>query len=125
MARIGFLILKQDAIERRKWGPVVFVAIWALTFFTWNAQEIPIYNNFVIGNIPPNYEFFPYSDAKYYDKNAIMMMLGDGQGVVFTRVLYVFFLSLVHSIVGFDYTKIIFSPNAVSCFDPADIVSGR
>ena len=75
-----FFGLKQDTIEIKKWGPVIFIALWAFTFITWNAQEIPIYNNFVIGNIPPNYEFFPYSDAKYYDKNAIMMMLGDGRG---------------------------------------------
>lgn len=92
----------------QKWLEVfIFFALWAVTFLVWNSQEIPIYNNFVIGNIPPNYEIFPYSDAKSYDKNAILMMLGSGQGRVFTRVLYVFFLSLAHSIVGFDYPKVI------------------
>ena len=93
--------------DRKKWNTVVFLGLWAVTFLVWSSQEIPIYNNFVIGNIPPNNEFFPYSDAKSYDKNAILMMIGSGREVVYTRVLYVFFLSLAHSIVGFDYTKII------------------
>jgi len=104
---IWFFNRQNDSGDQKGWEVFIFFALWAVTFLVWNSQEIPIYNNFVIGNIPPNYEIFPYSDAKSYDKNAILMMLGSGQGRVFTRVLYVFFLSLAHSIVGFEYSQVI------------------
>ena len=63
MALIGFLILNRIPLKEKSGDWLFLLRLWALTFLTWNAQEIPIYNNFVIGNIPPNYEFIPYSDA--------------------------------------------------------------
>ena len=58
---------------------------------------------------PPNFEYYPYSDAATYDRPAQNMIIGVGQNnKIILHPLYVFFLAFLHMIGGQNYDNVIF-----------------
>ena len=56
----------------------------------------------------PAFQPFPYSDAGYYDQMAQSVLIGQPYlGEIPTRPLYIFFLTVLHSLFGEDYRRII------------------
>ncbi|PKO14179.1 MAG: hypothetical protein CVU39_15410 [Chloroflexi bacterium HGW-Chloroflexi-10] len=84
-----------------------------LIFFSaiiiWNL--VPFYPSFFAPKpVLPNFEFYPYSDAHYYDTTAQSLMVGEGylnRGIV-QRPFYAFLLYLFHLLAGDDYLKTVF-----------------
>lgn len=55
----------------------------------------------------PNYEIYPFGDAKVYDLYAQSTLIGNGYGDIPPRPLYIVFLTISHLLFGQDYNKII------------------
>lgn len=69
---------------------------------------------------PPNYEYYPYSDAQIYDMTAQSLLNGEGymnRGFV-QRPLYGFMLFLFHNLVGQKYLNVIFLQTILYAFFP-------
>jgi hypothetical protein len=69
---------------------------------------------------PPNYEYYPYSDAQIYDMTAQSLLSGEGymnRGFV-QRPLYGFMLFIFHNIVGQKYLAVVFLQTILYAFFP-------
>ena len=83
---------------------LLFFMIWAVTAAFW--APWPIKANFNIATPrPPNSEYYPDVDAIVYDSGAQLALIGEGLngGAPIDRPLYMFFLFLLHLIVGQNY----------------------
>lgn len=69
---------------------------------------------------PPNFEYYPYSDAQIYDMTAQSLLNGEGyfnRGYV-QRPLYGFMLFIFHNLVGQKYLNVIFVQTILYAFFP-------
>jgi len=65
-------------------------------------------NSFYMPISSPTFQPFPYSDAGYYDQMAHSVLIGYPYlGEIPTRPLYIFLLTVLHSLFGEDYRRII------------------
>lgn len=81
--------------------------LFLITFSLWNAVPLEA-NWFAEYPRAPNYEFYPNSDAIYYDKFAHRLLIGEGFGApLMRRPVYVFFLAISHLIGGMGYEETI------------------
>lgn len=91
----------------RKW--IIPAGLFLLSIIIWNLE--PFSPHFFAPKVrPPNYEYYPYSDAQVYDMTAQSLINGEGydnRGFV-QRPLYGFMLFIFHEIIGQDYLKVIF-----------------
>lgn len=91
-----------------------FVKIFPIFLFffailIWNLE--PFTPHFFAPKIrPPNYEYYPYSDAHIYDMTSQSLLSGEGyfnRGHV-QRPLYGFILFVFHKLVGQNYLNVVF-----------------
>ena len=98
----------------------IFLLIWIVAFMIWMKQPIP--NSYFTPRIrPPNYEVYPYSDARIHDSDALGILLGEVNSSqrIIRRPIYALFLAGLHTLVGQDYTSIILLQVLVMAFVPA------
>jgi hypothetical protein len=94
-----YLFLHQKSLNRLPLDALVFISLWVLAAALWLAQPVlPSY--FAPAPRPPNYEFYPYSDAGDYDRAAQLLLAGAGLGGVAKRPLYSLFLAALHTLSG-------------------------
>ena len=88
---------------------LICLVIWVSAVWTWSNQDVQR-SYFLPSPKPPNYEYYPYSDAGFYDYNAQSLLLGYGfmNGQVVPRPLYVLLLAGFHAIAGQDYEQTIY-----------------
>ncbi len=87
----------------------IFVAIWAVAAVAWNGTP-QTHSHFAPGPYPPNYEYYPYSDAMNYDLDAQFPLIGidqGGKGHAVDKPLYSTFLVYLHAIAGQDITSVV------------------
>ncbi len=96
--------------RRGKWLDVaIFVLIWAVAAIAWNGTP-QTHSHFAPGPYPPNYEYYPYSDAMNYDLDAQYPLIGmdaGSKGRVIDKPLYSTFLTYLHAIIGEDITSLV------------------
>ncbi len=87
---------------------VTFFALWLFTFLLWFSTPLK-HSYFAPGPRPPNYLFYPYSDAEFYDLAAQYILIGQGvlNGIPMDKPLYALFLSFLHAVVGQGYEETI------------------
>lgn len=92
--------------------------LWIITFVSW--QSAPLrQDHFIAQPLPPNYEYYPYSDARLYDLSAQQLLVGEGLSRnPATKPLYAAFLALARSVSGQDYAKTITVQTAVLAVIP-------
>ncbi|MGZ9225579.1 MAG: glycosyltransferase family 39 protein [Anaerolineales bacterium] len=89
------------------------VALWL------NVPVNVLANSFYMPISPPAFQPFPYSDAGYYDQMAHSVLIGHPYlGEIPTRPLYIFFLTILHSLFGEDYRLIIVGQTLVLAIIP-------
>jgi len=95
--------------------------LWLGAFILWNLQPLKP-NWFASEPRPPNFAFYPNSDASVYDITAQNLALGEGfktRGSPFTlRPAYAGFLAVAHAVGGPDYESIIWMQVAVLALIP-------
>ena len=87
-------------------GPFILcVLVWAAAVWLWQTAAFEGRSYFAPALRPPNYNFYPASDAENYDLLAQSVLLGNGfrNGLTVVRPLYAAFLALLHCIFGNNY----------------------
>jgi len=85
---------------------VIFLAIWAGGALLLNATPV-VQTHFSPGPYPPNYTFYPLSDALIYDRYAQQVLVGEGYagGKHIGKPLLAAMLVLFHTLAGGDYAN--------------------
>lgn len=94
----------------RKVDLAIAGVIWLSAVILW--QSTPIVSNwFLSDKLAPNHEYYPYSDARHYDRVAQSALIGEGfkffNGWDVRRPLHGAYLTILHLIAGQDYEKVI------------------
>ncbi len=91
-----------------KFETVVFLVLWLAAFLVWQGEPMLKQSYFTPTPTPPNFEYYPFSDAGLYDTTAQNILIGEGRNLeVILRPLYIFFLTLFHLIGGQDYAMVL------------------
>ena len=121
---VGVFFLEKSSIGIRlpAWSEFfIFALLWGLAAFLW-AREPLRSSFFVTDPSPPNYEFYPYSDAaNNFDLKSQFALIGQGvnNGVFLERPLYMVLLLLLHVLVGQDYSQVVALQAAMYAVFPA------
>ncbi|MEJ5202240.1 MAG: hypothetical protein WHV66_08395 [Anaerolineales bacterium] len=104
---LGTIILWLAPRLPRHWFDIFLAGgLWLAAVLLW--QTVPLEPSYFNPQpTPPNFEYYPYSDAKDYDWMAQTLLIGEGFGggrLIF-RPTYVFSLAIYHALVGQSYTK--------------------
>jgi hypothetical protein len=84
------------------------LTLWLAAFVIWQAEPMRRQSYFTPAPTPPNFEYYPYSDAGFYDTLSQSILIGQGRTQeVILRPLYIFFLTVLHLIGGQDYSIIL------------------
>jgi hypothetical protein len=88
---------------RSKWLDIgIFILIWIMAAIVWNLVPQP-HSHFAPGPYPPNYEYYPYSDAMSYDVDAQFSLIGSNLGgpdEIVDKPLFAVFLLFLHLVSG-------------------------
>ena len=107
-------------IDERWLTAGIFLIIWLSAILVW--VQAPIPNSYFTPPVkPPNYEVYPYSDARIHDSDSLGILLGEVNATqrIIRRPLYAVFLAGLHTIGGNDYTAIILLQTIVLALVPA------
>ncbi|HEY59651.1 MAG TPA: hypothetical protein G4N92_03035 [Anaerolineae bacterium] len=110
---------KKKRIKRYFIDLVIILIIWLIAFFSWSKEPIP--NTYFTPKVrPPNYEVYPFSDARLYDTDAQSFLIGElsQNDNVIHKPLHVYYLSILHLFVGQDYRQVILLQTAILAFNP-------
>ncbi len=112
-------LFKDKEYKFKKFIGIFPIFLFFLAILIWNLE--PFTPHFFAPKVqPPNYEYYPYSDAHVYDMTAQTLMNGEGyynRGYV-QRPLYGFMLFIFHKIMGQDYLRVIFLQTVLYAFFP-------
>jgi len=98
---------------------LIFLGLWALTAFLWRGQPM-IPSHFAPEPMPPNFEYYPNSDAAIFDKSSYELLYGAGfDAQLIRRPVYVGLLAVFHRIAGPSYEGTIFLQILFLAFIPA------
>ncbi len=99
---------------------VVCLAVCSLAFFFWRTTELPV-NHFMHESEEGSGILYPFSDSRDYDANAELMLMGEGlsAGQPLPRPLYVFFIGILHKLVGDDFSNLVNAQTAIYALFPA------
>ncbi len=102
--------------------PALFGLLWLAASIFWMATPMkPSY--FALQPVPPNAEYYPYSDAAVHDLIAQQVLIGErmggGGGKVVRRPLYALFLAGIHLVAGQDYLRAAALQVLILAFFPA------
>lgn len=82
--------------------------LWLTATLAWWAQPMSRWGYFTSAPTPPNFEYYPYSDAAIYDEASQGLLTGISRNSgVMLRPLYTFFLALLHTLGGQNYATIV------------------
>jgi hypothetical protein len=91
-----------------KFEIIIFLGLWLTAFLVWQAEPMLKHSYFNPAPTAPNFEYYPYSDAGFYDTTSQSILIGEGRSLnVILRPLYVFFLTILHMIGGQNYAVIL------------------
>ena len=86
------------------------VVLWLFAVLIWINTPFPG-NYFASEPQPPNYEYYPYSDAALYDIHAQNLLIGEGltrgDKLIVRRPLYSFYVAMLNLIGGPNYINVI------------------
>ncbi len=104
--------------RRLKWLDVgISILLWIAAFWIWTQTPLsPSY--FAPQPRAPNFEYYPYSDAAYYDLAAQRLLIGEGFSGIPMKPLYAMILALFHTLVGQDYVDVVMLQIAVLALLP-------
>jgi hypothetical protein len=88
---------------------IICLLLWLAAILIWWGEPVRKDSYFTPSPTPPNFEYYPYSDAAIYDLSAQNILIGaDQNNKIILRPLYVFFLAFLHLIGGQRYENVIF-----------------
>jgi len=107
---------------RSKWLDTgIFLLIWIVAVIAWNLVP-QTHSHFAPGPYPPNYEYYPYSDAMRYDTDAQFGLIGvnlGGTDEIVDKPLYTVFLLFLHLVGGQRIQTVVALQTAILAVFPA------
>ena len=87
---------------------LVFLVLWLAAFLIWQAEPMRRQSYFNPSPTAPNFEYYPYSDAGFYDTLSQTILIGQGRSLnIILRPLYIIILTFLHLIGGQNYSIIL------------------
>ena len=85
---------------------VIFILLWVVSAFLWS--QVPVQSDhFITDKLPPNSEFYPYSDSATYDLSSQELLIGNGfSSASASKPMYALFLAILHLFVGQEYEQV-------------------
>jgi hypothetical protein len=84
------------------------ILLWLAAFVTWWREPLGERSYFAPAPTPPNFEYYPYSDAALYDGFSQSILIGAGRDAgLMLRPLYSFFLAFLHLLTHQKYESIV------------------
>lgn len=115
-----FFIFRSRFDKYMKGGFLPAVAIWLLACIAWWSEPLVRQGYFNPTPTPPNFEYYPYSDALHYDWFSQNLLIGTSRSVGLTiRPLYSLLLALLHFIGGNGLHNILFMQVVILAIIPA------
>ncbi|MCC7117864.1 MAG: glycosyltransferase family 39 protein [Anaerolineales bacterium] len=106
---IGFLFFIFREKFNWKLDFTIGLLIWLFAGLWWWSQPLTRHGYFNPDPTPPNFEYYPYSDAQNYDLFAQNFLIGEGRKVGLTyRPLYSIFLAFLHALGGPGFERVLF-----------------
>lgn len=103
-----FILFENQLDRYKKIDIVIAILIWGIAGMVWYSEPMTHWGYFTPKPTPPNFEYYPHSDAALYDEYSQNILIGAGkQAGVFIRPLYVLFLAVLHVIVGQEYESVV------------------
>jgi hypothetical protein len=95
--------------ELKKFDYIMVSVLWLVAGVIWWMEPVQRSSYFTPDPTPPNFEYYPYSDAAIYDEFSQNILIGTSRQVGLTnRPLYSFFLALLHGLAGQKFEAVIF-----------------
>ncbi|MEW6404878.1 MAG: glycosyltransferase family 39 protein, partial [Chloroflexota bacterium] len=125
-AGIGILLRGNDLQKRMaslspklKLDILICTALWLAAVLIWGMEPLKKTSYFVQEPTPPNFAYYPYSDARLYDESAQSILVGATRDSdVLVRPLYAFFLALLHVMDGERFEQTILLQAGALAFIP-------
>ena len=102
---------KSESLHRPWLSPhtidiLVCISLWGIAVWRWGSEPLrPSY--FSPAPVPPNQEYYPYSDAAVYDIAAQSLLIGYGLGTEVVRPFYSFTLAISQAFNGIGYQNVL------------------
>jgi len=92
-----------------KFDYILASLLWLVAGAIWWMEPVQRSSYFTPDPTPPNFEYYPYSDAALYDEFSQNILIGTSRQVGLTnRPLYSLFLALLHGLAGQKFETVIF-----------------
>ncbi len=115
-----FFIFRSRFDKYTKGGFLPAVTIWLVASVVWWSEPLVRQSYFNPTPTPPNFEYYPYSDAFHYDWFAQNLLIGNSRNIGLThRPLYSILLALLHFMVGAGLKNVIFMQVIILAAIPA------
>jgi hypothetical protein len=116
-----FLDRRLNGQQAQRWFDAgIFILIWAAAAIVW-WQEPLLRSYFLPRPLPPNFEYYPFSDAALYDFGGQQVLLGNGinNGIFTDKPMYMLLLAVFHALGGQSYDGAILVQVLFVAFYPA------
>ena len=106
---LGFILWGRSLDQYKKTDLTIGIFLWAATSLIWWLEPMLRSSYFTPDPTPPNFEYYPYSDAALYDGFAQNVLIGASRQAGLThRPLYSLFLALLHMLGGYGFQNVLF-----------------
>ena len=106
---LAFIVFGKRLDQHKRTDLIIGICLWLTASIIWWLEPMLRSSYFAPDPTPPNFEYYPYSDAALYDRFAQNILIGGSRQFGLThRPLYSLFLALLHMLGGYGFQKVLF-----------------
>ena len=114
-----FILLGRRLDQYKRADLIIGICLWVTASLVWWQEPMLRSSYFAPDPTPPNFEYYPYSDAALYDEFAQNLLIGGSRQMGVThRPLYSLFLALLHKLGGYGFQNVLFMQVLILAFIP-------
>ena len=119
---VAFIVFGKQLDQYKRTDVVIALIFWAAAGLIWWLEPMRRWGYFTPTPTPPNFEYYPYSDAILHDGFAQTILIGTSRQIDFTvRPLYTLFVALLHTLFGQKFEILIVVQVFILAITPAFI----
>ena len=108
MIGVAFIFLGKQLDQYKRTDIIIALLLWIVAGLAWWLEPMRRWGYFTPTPTPPNFEYYPHSDAALYDIFSQNLLIGASRDFGVTiRPLYSIFLAFLHAIVGQKFEVLI------------------
>jgi hypothetical protein len=114
-----FITFRNKLDQYKRTDLVIGIFLWLTTSLIWWQEPMLRESYFTPEPTPPNFEYYPYSDAALYDSFSQNFLIGASRQIGLThRPLYSLFLALLHTLGGYGFQNVLWMQTLCLAFIP-------